>query len=343
MENTMLELVEVCRQKELYCMHDNVDDLIESALNSKLLSINLNSQRLEVKNVVEQSAEHGTQPEYSLSMGYKHLNTTSETESDEIIKSGVEELVPILSENEVTSEDKRECDMLICENSPICDDHYEIFSDSNNDDDISSDDDAFEDIEYVEAPLPDPELVSLEEENVKVDLEDIFQIQDVILHEKLLSINHLIANIESLNDNPTPDRVLNSSTLFPIFEESDNSLSDKLSPEFETFSDHTEETRSGSTTTHDSLPEYDSFCFDFEPHAGEEISVVTNYNDELIDDECFDPGGEIDVSTNIEDDYYFPFMFVVRIFLPYLTYLEVFPLFLSAESEDTIFDPGISV
>nr|GFC79215.1 hypothetical protein [Tanacetum cinerariifolium] len=85
--------------------------------------------------------------------------------------------------------------------------HSEIFSDSNNDD-ISSDDDVFEDNEYVEASLPDPELVSLEEENVEekeVDLEDIFQIQDVILREKLLSINRLIANIESLNDNPTPD------------------------------------------------------------------------------------------------------------------------------------------
>nr|GEV62818.1 reverse transcriptase domain-containing protein [Tanacetum cinerariifolium] len=143
MEETMLELVEVCHQKEFYCMHDNVDDLIESALNSKLLSINLNSQRLdkekqEVKNVVEQPAEHRThiveslqnfrvihkisislnntsqispvhaiapilsteEPEYSLSMGYKHLNTTPEMESDEIIKSGVEELVPIPSEYE---------------------------------------------------------------------------------------------------------------------------------------------------------------------------------------------------------------------------------------------------
>nr|GEW16097.1 hypothetical protein [Tanacetum cinerariifolium] len=62
MENTMLELVKICQQKELYCMHDNVDDLIESALNSKLLSINLNSKRLdkkkqEVKNIVEQPAE----------------------------------------------------------------------------------------------------------------------------------------------------------------------------------------------------------------------------------------------------------------------------------------------
>nr|GFC83816.1 hypothetical protein [Tanacetum cinerariifolium] len=43
--------------------------------------------------------------------------------------------------------------------------------------------------------------------------------------------------------------------------------SDNSSPEFKTFCDHTEETRSGSTTTRadDSLPEYDSFCFEIEP------------------------------------------------------------------------------
>nr|GFD11563.1 hypothetical protein [Tanacetum cinerariifolium] len=44
-------------------------------------------------------------------MGYEHPNTTSETESDEIIKSGVEELVPILSESEVTSEDENNDDL----------------------------------------------------------------------------------------------------------------------------------------------------------------------------------------------------------------------------------------
>nr|GFC42066.1 hypothetical protein [Tanacetum cinerariifolium] len=119
------------------------------------------------------------EPEYSPSMGYEHPNTTPKTESDEIIKSGVEELVLILSKNEVTSEDKRKCDMPVCENSPICDNHSEIFSDSKNDDDISSDVDDLEDIEYVEASLPYPEIVSLEEENVvyqeeeEVDLEDI--------------------------------------------------------------------------------------------------------------------------------------------------------------------------
>nr|GFA07463.1 hypothetical protein [Tanacetum cinerariifolium] len=223
------------------------------------------------------------EPEYSLSMGYKHPNTTPEKESDEIINSGVEELVPILRECDVTSEDKRECDVPVCENSPIFDDHSEIFSDSNNDD-ISSDDDTFEDIEYVEASLPDPELVSLEEENdvyqedKEVDLEDIFQIQDVVLREKLLSINRLIANIESLNENPTPDLVLKSSASFPIFKESDNSLSDNSSHEFETFRDQTKETRSGSITTraHESLPEYDSFCFKIDPDQERLISVVKN-------------------------------------------------------------------
>nr|GEZ31853.1 hypothetical protein [Tanacetum cinerariifolium] len=143
MEDTILELVKICRQKELLCIPDNVDDLIESALNTKLLLINSNSQRLEkkqqeVKNVVEQPAEHGNlapilsikEPEYSPSMGYENSNTTLETESDEIMKSDVEELVPILSENEVTLEDKRECDVPIFKNSPICDDHSEIFSDS---------------------------------------------------------------------------------------------------------------------------------------------------------------------------------------------------------------------
>nr|GEW30914.1 hypothetical protein [Tanacetum cinerariifolium] len=430
-EDTMLELVEICHQKELLCMHDNVDDLIESDLNSKLLSIN--SQRLdkkeqEVKNIIEQPAEHGNRSIESLQnfrvIRYEHSNTTLKMKSDEIIKSGVEELVPILSENEVTSKDKKECDLPVCENFPICDDHSEIFSDSKNDDDISSDDDDFEDVEYVEASLFDPEIVRIEEENVvnqeeeeEVDLEDISKIQDIDLREKLLSINRLIANIESLNDNPTPDRVLNSFILIPTFEESDNSLLDNFSPEFKTFFDHTEETRSGNTTTHadDSLPEYDLFCFviqtdqerlisimkndisddplleeadvflasdnsiptgienfgdnpegdirfleelliddsipinessesdfdnpsfprpppeppdeefDFEIDLGEEITVVMN--DEL---ECINSRDEFDVS-----DDYSSFMFVI--------YPEMFPLLLSTESEDAIFDPGISV
>ncbi|GJR51467.1 hypothetical protein Tco_1401988 [Tanacetum coccineum] len=116
-------------------------------------------------------------------------------------------------------------------------DHFEIFSDFN-DDYTSSDDDFYEDIDYVEASPPDSELVSLEE--VKDDILLFF------------------------SDS--------------FFEKSDTSLSysDNSLPEFETFSDHTEETSSGSTTTHsdNSLPEYDSFLFEIEPDQGELTSVV---------------------------------------------------------------------
>nr|GEW64663.1 hypothetical protein [Tanacetum cinerariifolium] len=274
MKNTMLE-----KKKEVKNVVEQPAErgtrIIKSLQNFRVIHKN----SISLKNTSQISSVHAVapilstkEPEYSPSMGCENPNTTSETESDEIIQSGVEKLVLILSENEVTSEDKKECDVPICENSSISDDHSEIFSDSNNDDDISSDDDDFEDIEYVEASLPDPEIVNLAKENdvnieeEEVDLEDVFQIQDIVLREKLLSINRLIANIESLNDNPTLDHVLNSSFSFPISDESDNSLSDNFSLEFETFCDHTKETRSDNTTTHadNSLPDYDSFCFEIE-------------------------------------------------------------------------------
>nr|GEV76083.1 hypothetical protein [Tanacetum cinerariifolium] len=83
--------------------------------------------------------------------------------------------------------------------------------------------------------------------------------------------------------------------------------------------------------------------FDFEPNSRELISVVMNNIDELNEDECFDPvGGDIDVFVIIKDDDYFPFIFFIQIFLPYLTYPEVSPLLLSTGSEDIIFDPDIS-
>ncbi|GKB53116.1 hypothetical protein Tco_0903869, partial [Tanacetum coccineum] len=192
------------------------------------------------------------EPDNSLSMGDEHLDTIP----------SVENLVSIPSEFEGISDDT--CDVPVCEDTSTFDalsDHSEILSDSN-DDDTSSDDDSYENIEYVEASLLNWEIVGLEEvndadqEKEEFDLEDILQIQDVILREKLLNIHRLIANIESLNDNPTPDHVLKSPSSVPIsvtnsesfFEKSDTSFSfsDNSLPEFETFSNHTEETRSGS-------------------------------------------------------------------------------------------------
>nr|GEV15676.1 hypothetical protein [Tanacetum cinerariifolium] len=63
-------------------------------------------------------------------------------------------------------------------------------------------------------------------------------------------------------------------------------------------------------------------------------------------DAKFDAEKEISVVVDEFDDEnndYCSFMFVIQIFLPFLIYSKMFLSFLSAESEDTIFDPGISV
>ncbi|GKC56267.1 hypothetical protein Tco_1083865 [Tanacetum coccineum] len=244
------------------------------------------------------------EPDNSLSMGDEHLDTIPEAKSDEVIKSSVEDLVLIPSESKGIFDSM--CDVPFCDKnhlyaeydllesllnqdtsivySPKIDSLLEEFTEGDirlieqllYDDYASSDDDPLysEDIDYVEASPPDSKLVSIEE------------VKDDILREKLLNIYLLIAKIESLNDNPTPDCVLKSPSPFPIpvedsdsfFKKSDTSLSysDNSLPEFETFSDHTEETSSGSTTTHadNSLPEYDSFLFETEPDQGELTSVV---------------------------------------------------------------------
>nr|GEV34657.1 hypothetical protein [Tanacetum cinerariifolium] len=62
----------------------------------------------------------------------------------------------------------------------------------------------------------------------------------------------------------------------------------------------------------------------------EEISVVMN---DIVEFECLDPNDKFDVS-NDEDVNFFPFIIVI--------YFEVFSFLLSAESEDTIFDPGFT-
>nr|GFC46111.1 hypothetical protein [Tanacetum cinerariifolium] len=166
-------------------------------------------------------------------------------------------------------------DMLVCENSPICDDHSEIFSDSNNVDDISSEDDAFKDIEYVEASLPDPEIVSVEEENVVYHKEE---------EERLINI---VKN--DISDDSTNDPFLEEVDLFLA---SDNSIQLGI----ENFASDSE----GEIRFLEELLIDDSIPFS----VREEISVVMNTIDVL---ERLDPRDEFDVSTNDEEEDYFPF------------------------------------
>nr|GEU45073.1 hypothetical protein [Tanacetum cinerariifolium] len=92
------------------------------------------------------------EPENSLSMGDEHLDTISATESDEVIKSSVEDLVPIPSEFEGIPDTM--CDVHLVNNPTPHDakDHFEIVINFNNDISSSDDDSLYkENIEYVEA------------------------------------------------------------------------------------------------------------------------------------------------------------------------------------------------
>nr|GEZ02801.1 hypothetical protein [Tanacetum cinerariifolium] len=74
------------------------------------------------------------EPDNSLSIRDEPLDTILETESDVVIKYSVEDLIPIPIESEGISDDT--CDVPFCDNSPLLDvlnDHFEIFSDFNDD------------------------------------------------------------------------------------------------------------------------------------------------------------------------------------------------------------------
>nr|GEZ51218.1 hypothetical protein [Tanacetum cinerariifolium] len=354
----MLELVKICQEKEFLCIHDDIDDLIKSALDSKLLLINSNSQRLEkkqqkVKNVVEQPAERENrsiqslqnikvvhkssisfdtsqissihsialilstkEPEHLLSMGYEHLSITPKTESNEVTEFNAENLLPILSECEVALEDKRECDVPISKNFPVCDNHSYIVSDSKIDDDISVYDDDFENIEYVEASLSDPEIVSIEvqQEEEEVDFEDISQIQYVVL-ERL--INLVKNDISDSSNDPLLEEVdlfLSNNSILPGIENFANDPERDIRFLEELLIDNSilsHESFDSNFKDNPSIPRPPPKPPDVETDTGEEIPVVMNDTDEYVD--------------------YSSFIFV--------NYLEIFPLLLSAESEDTIFDP----
>nr|GEV62126.1 hypothetical protein [Tanacetum cinerariifolium] len=219
----------------------------------------------------------------SLSMGDEHLDTIPTTELNELIKSSVENLVPIPSESEGIPNIM--CDLPFHDNSlhlDISKDQFEDFSNSN-DDSTSVDDDSFsiDDIEYVEASPPEFELISSEVMEIVIlkvggiDDDILLTIKDDILCEKLLNINLLISNIEALKDNLTP---------YSDFMTNDNSL-----PESETFCFDSEEISSGSTTTRAdiSLPYYEAF---YDDHVKEisSGSTTTHFDFSLYDSFIFD-------------------------------------------------------
>ncbi|GJT48025.1 hypothetical protein Tco_0974182 [Tanacetum coccineum] len=124
-------------------------------------------------------------------MGDEHLSTIPEKESDEVIKSSVEDLVLIPSESEDTSDNDSECDL------PFCDDSFPLdvlggnsvtFSNplfDSNDDFTSSDDESF--------PNKD-----VQEENFRTYSNPLFEFDDKYISSDVNPLfNEVLEDIES--------------------------------------------------------------------------------------------------------------------------------------------------
>nr|GEY79617.1 hypothetical protein [Tanacetum cinerariifolium] len=215
-------------------------------------------------------------------MGDGHLDTILATESNEFIKSGVETLIPIPNQIEDFSESNEE------------------FS--------SIDDDSFfiDNIDYVEAPPPDSELISSE-------------VIEIVIPEETNTFDNSLPEFEAFCFDV--EEISSGSTTTP----SDISLS-----EYEAFyDDHVKEISSGSPTTHSDSPLYASFIFDLSinPVPPADRSDFYEFTNEL--------------SPFISPPDESLFAYVVWIFLPFLVYSVPPHYLLSLRTEDIIFDLGI--
>nr|GEY47373.1 hypothetical protein [Tanacetum cinerariifolium] len=176
MEDTMIELFEVCQQKS-FIEKQEVKNIVEQApkrrtrltkclqnfrVIHKMSSISNTSQ---ISSVIEIKPDLPTkEPEYSQSMRDEHLSTIPKTKTNEVIESSVKNLVSIPSESEVTSDNECECDVLVNdESSPIFMTFSNPLFDCNNDftssDDksLSNEDVPMEKFKIYSNPLVDDE------------------------------------------------------------------------------------------------------------------------------------------------------------------------------------------
>ncbi|GKB61341.1 hypothetical protein Tco_0917527 [Tanacetum coccineum] len=131
------------------------------------------------------------EPEDSLIMGNKDLSTIPEKESDEFIKSSVDDLAPIPSKSEDTSESESDCDLPSCDDfSPINVYKEKSVTFSNplfdlNDDFTSSDDESLSDEDVLD-------------DNVKIYSNPLFEFDDEYISSDVNPLfDEVLENIES--------------------------------------------------------------------------------------------------------------------------------------------------
>nr|GFA46453.1 hypothetical protein [Tanacetum cinerariifolium] len=177
---------------------------------------------------------------------------------------------------------------------------------------------------------------------------------DEVIKSSIEDLVPIPSEFKALKDNPTSSSEFltkSSSTSPKSVLEGTNTFHNSL-PEFENFCFDLEEISSGSTTTQSgiSLPGYDSFIFDLSndqfPPTNRSDFTHEEFGDESAniisppEYDCFYFGN---LPDPVKDDYSPLLAYVVWIFLAYLTYPVIPPHLHSFENEDTIFDPGITI
>nr|GEX02109.1 hypothetical protein [Tanacetum cinerariifolium]GEX68573.1 hypothetical protein [Tanacetum cinerariifolium] len=253
------------------------------------------------------------EPEHSFSMGYEHFNTTFVTELDQVAESNIKNLVPIPQSDFDFEEEIHLIENLLYDNSS-----------SRPPEEHNAEEECIkrEHVEYISRiemlftinPNPCPTV------NANINVESIpsslIPIQDNDSQREEIDIvtntNEVLPlGIENNDDSEGEIDVVDDLHVDNSISNAENKLSDNEESDFD------------NPSFPRPPPEPPDDEFDFELNAGEEISVAI---DEL---EGLYPRDEFD------DDNFFIFMIVI--------YAMVFSFLLSAKSEDTIFDPGISV
>nr|GFB00337.1 hypothetical protein [Tanacetum cinerariifolium] len=252
-------------------------------------------------------------PEDSLIIRGEDLSTIPEKDSDEFIKSSVEDLVPIPSESEDTAG-----------------------SDSDDDELLSYEDVSEDNVKVYSNPL-----FEFDDEYISSDVNPLF---DEVLEDIKGKVSY-DSNLDELALLVTPLYDANENECFDPRGDIDEINVFDIPSDFKDGYYDSEgdvlylENLLSNDTTPNLLPKE---FLDRDPRS------LSDINDLKIRVKVFDPGiperffSPTYVSLPFKDSHYLFFTYVIRIFLPYFTYLVNSPFLLSPKSEDTIFDPDIS-
>ncbi|GJR63183.1 hypothetical protein Tco_1505345 [Tanacetum coccineum] len=244
-------------------------------------------------------------------------------QSDDVIKSSVEDLVPIPSESEGIFDNM--CDVPCCDKN-----HFDAESDLmesllNQDTSISYSskiNSLLEEFAGELAPInPIPSGIHL-----KKDIRLIEQ----LLYDDTSSDDDSYEDIDYVDASPLDSELVSLKEVKDFHTKNGEIEDDILRGDFYhgEFTDELAHIISPS--------EYDCFYFKSEPDPGELTSIVDS-------EICENVLSTTNVNLPFEDDQSPLFTYVVWIFLPFLTYPDTPLYLLSSGNEDTIFDPGISI